>query len=366
MPIPEGKPIVWDLPIRLFHWSLALLVAAAAITGFLAPAWWLDVHVWAGWGIGALLVFRLVWGLVGSEHARFRHFPVSFHAIFGHAVEMIRLQGRPHPGHTPLGAAMVAVLLVVLLGLVATGAMVLGGQEKIGPLAGFLSFAAGHGGKEVHEALAVGLLVLVGLHVAGVVVESWLTRENLVRAMANGRKRAPIPRPARRGALALAGFAIAGTAGSLALLAAVPPKGIPDMPRLAAFEKECGACHGLYHPSLLPATSWEALMEDLSDHFGENASLPPAAAVAIAAHLRTYAAESWDSEAANRLRQVSAEEPLRISGSPFWRHRHRKIPDAVFAAKPVSSRANCFACHGDAAGGRFADTAIRFPKETSQ
>lgn len=356
------KSVVWDLPIRLFHWGLVGLVATAAATGFLAPAWWLDVHVWAGWGIGALLVFRIVWGLVGSEHARFRRFPLSSRAVLGHASEVMRLQGRRHPGHTPLGSVMVAVLLATLLALVATGAVVLGGQEKAGPLAGFLSFAAGHSAKEIHEALAVGLLVLVGLHLAGVLVESRLTRENLVRAMVDGRKEAPPSAPARHGALGLALAALLVLGGGLAGLAAVPPQGLPDMPRHAAFEKECGACHGLYHPSLLPAASWRGLMGTLADHFGEDASLPPDSATAIAAHLEAFAAEAWDTEAANRLRRVSAEAPFSIVKTPFWQRRHREIPDAVFAAKPVSSKANCFACHRDAVSGRFADTAIHLPQ----
>jgi cytochrome b len=356
------KPVVWDLPIRLFHWGLAVLVATAAATGFLAPAWWLDVHVWAGWGIGALLVFRIVWGLLGSEHALFRRFPLSSRAVLGHAAEILRLRGRRHPGHTPLGSVMVAALLTMLLALVVTGIVVLGGQEKEGPLAGFLSFATGHGAKEIHEALAIILLVLVGLHVAGVLVESLLTRENLIRAMLDGRKPAPPAAPARRGAPGVAAVALLVPSVGLALLAAVPPKGVPDLPRHAAFEKECGACHGLYHPSLLPASSWKGLMDGLADHFGEDASLPAEPAAAIAAHLEAHSAEAWDTEAANRLRRVAAEAPFSIVGTPFWQRKHRKIPDAVFAAKPVSSKANCFACHRDAVSGRFADVAIHLPQ----
>ena len=75
--IERGRVRVWDLPVRLFHWALLACVAAAAVTGFLFPANWLSVHIWAGAGVGALILARLVWGVTGSTYARFANFTLS-------------------------------------------------------------------------------------------------------------------------------------------------------------------------------------------------------------------------------------------------------------------------------------------------
>jgi Dihaem cytochrome c len=133
------------------------------------------------------------------------------------------------------------------------------------------------------------------------------------------------------------------------------------MVRDQVWANECGSCHYAFHPSLLPRASWAALMAGLSDHFGEDASLPPAAAAEVAAFLRRYAAEDWDTKAARRLSEVAAADPLRITAAPFWARRHRRVDPAVFAAPPVKAKSNCIACHRDADSGRFDAQAIVLP-----
>lgn len=365
---PSAVHPVWDLPVRLFHWSLVALVATALVTGFLAPAWWLGVHRLAGYGIGLLLVLRLVWGRFGPTHARFRDFLFSPAETAGHVAGLLR--GRPdhYRGHNPAGALMVFALLAVLALLVASGLVVEGGQEKLGLFKGLVGYATGHGLKQGHEALALLLLGLIGGHLLGVLVESRLARDNLVRAMIDGRKRSGSPRAGRAPQAAAPGKALAVLAG-LGLpgaglgyaLATLPPLGLPALADNPLYRKECGDCHPAYHPSLLPAASWRQTMAGLDEHFGEDARLDPATAGAIATWLVANAAEGWDSEAANNLRRIDAAEPLRITATPFWQSRHRHLGQEVFARRSIGSKVNCAACHADASTGRFDDARIAVP-----
>ena len=158
---------VWDLPLRLFHWLLVAAVTLAFLSseedGALAP--W---HVPVGWAIAVLLAFRLTWGFVGGEHARFAEF-VKPSALGAHVRGLLRGQPDASPGHNALGAFSVLLLLALVAATVWTGAV---GVDE-----------------EIHELIAYSLLALVALHVAAVIVMSLLTRENLVRAMVTGRKR---------------------------------------------------------------------------------------------------------------------------------------------------------------------------------
>ena len=94
-----------------------------------------------------------------------------------------------------------------------------------------------------------------------------------------------------------------------------------------------------YHPSLAPAASWSAMMDDLSHHFGENAELDPATADHIRSYLLAHSAEHYDTLVANRLRQTDPADPLRITATPFWQRIHRRISASVFASKQVSRAA---------------------------
>lgn len=367
---PRATVPVWDAPTRAFHWFLALAVAVGAVTGFFAPEWMLGLHVWSGYGLGALLIFRVVWAFFGSEYSRVDSFAFPPRMVIHHLRELLTGRAAHSIGHNPAGAAMIFALAVVLAGILVTGLITLGGQEKQGFLAGIVPYTLGHGAKEVHEALTNLLLVLVALHVGGVIMESLRSRSNLVAAMMTGRKRVPAalaarPRRRARPLAAAVAFAIAATVigAGIAALASLPPRGVPSLAPNPLYAKECGACHYDFHPSLLPAASWTAMMSGLDDHFGEDASLPAASSDAIAGWLVGNAAERWDTEAANNLRTVAQDQPMRVTATRFWKRRHRNIPDAVFAGKAVGSRVNCVACHRDARTGRFDDQSIDIPKE---
>jgi len=168
---------VWDLPLRLFHWGLVIAIALAFLSSeedSPLNRW----HVIAGWTAGLLLVFRLVWGIVGGEHSRFADF-VKATGFAGHVSELLRGHAEPTLGHNPLGAVSVLVLLAMVAATVYTGVTL---------------------AEDAHEAIAWTLLAFVGVHVVAVIVMSRLSRENLIVAMFTGTKpagRHPHARDAR-------------------------------------------------------------------------------------------------------------------------------------------------------------------------
>ena len=369
-PVQYGRVRVWDLPIRLFHWLLVVLVGAGAVTGYIAPEWWLGAHNWAGYGIAGLLVFRLVWGIFGSEYSRVATFAFSPSEVARHLRGVLTLRPPHYIGHNPTGAMMIFALVIVLAAITATGLLALGGAEKQGPLAGVTSYATGDAANVVHGYLSDALMIMIAVHVVGVMVESLLVRDNLVSAMIGGKKRLPEgverppPRAARAPAAALAIGAVVLAAGvPLAALDRLPPAGVPALPVHEVFRTECADCHQVYHPSLLPAASWRGMMRTLDDHFGEDASLDEETARSIESHLATYASEAWDTEAANRFRTVSAEAPWQISATPDWVRTHQGISNDVLARKGIGGKGNCAACHRDADTGRYDDRMITIPKE---
>jgi cytochrome b len=170
------KTRVWDLPVRVFHWALAVSFAGAYLLG--DSDRWRNVHVLLGYTVLGLLAFRIVWGLVGTHHARFASFAHSPRAALRYFRDELTGQGRRYLGHNPAGSWAVYGLL--LLG-VATG------------VTGFLTFneIGGEAFEEVHEMCANAWLALVVLHVLGVVFSSVVQRENLARAMITGCKSGP-------------------------------------------------------------------------------------------------------------------------------------------------------------------------------
>jgi cytochrome b len=161
-------------------------------TAYFTEDEFLTAHVWAGYVIGAVVCFRLVWGFAGPPHARFTDFVRSPAVTFRYLADLARHQGSRYLGHNPAGGAMIVVLLISLAGTVFSGVMLYGLEDGAGPLAGWLVENAEKEEmwEEIHEVLANLTLLLVGVHVAGVLFSTYVHRENLVKAMFTGRKRA--------------------------------------------------------------------------------------------------------------------------------------------------------------------------------
>ncbi len=180
---------VWDLPVRVFHWALAAAFAIA----YLSEDDWLDIHVIAGYTVAALISFRLLWGFIGSRHARFSDFVQPPREVLAYLKSIISFHPKRYVGHNPAGGAMVIMLLVSLLLTVITGLSVYGASEMAGPFSGLFANAPEFVGdffEEVHEFFANFTMLLVVFHVLGVILAGLQHGENLVRSMLNGNKRA--------------------------------------------------------------------------------------------------------------------------------------------------------------------------------
>lgn len=356
---------IWDMPVRLFHWALVLAVTAAGITGFLLLPRGFTIHLLAGTAIAALILFRLVWGFTGSTYSLFRSFMFSPGAVIAYARDQVAGRARHYLGHNPLGAAMVAALLLCLAVIVVTGVVTTGGVDKQGPLRGFISYDAGRLFRELHQFAAYGLLVLIVGHLGGVIFESRREGFNLARAMVTGLKpsaAAVIITPARKPAAVIGCLAVAAIVIiPLVLMWQRPAAGLPPAALDAQYVKICGDCHVPFNPSLRTAEAWTKLMASLDDHFGENAHLPEADAKAMTDYLVANSAEHWDTRAAVDFSRADPKDPTRITAGPAWQRRHGGLPDEVFKRPKVGAKSNCEACHSDARQGLFSPQGIDIP-----
>lgn len=196
---------VWDPLIRVGHWGLVAFFATAYLSEG-EPQW---LHSSAGYAIAAIVAVRVLWGFVGPRRARFADFVAGPGRVFAYLRDLVSGRAARHIGHSPAGGAMTLALLFALALTAVTGMATLAVEDWQGPLAGIVTAQSlpawtvededhddhnDHGGsdalEDIHEVAANATLLLILLHVAGVFLASRAHRENLVRAMIDGRKRA--------------------------------------------------------------------------------------------------------------------------------------------------------------------------------
>jgi len=169
-----GSRLIWDLPTRVFHWALAGSFLGAYLLAEEDGS--RNLHVMFGYTVAGLLVFRLLWGFVGSTHARFRDFAYGPDAAIAYLRDLVRGRARDYEGHNPAGSWAIYALLALAAATALTGWL---NYNQVG----------GETFEEIHEVLANAWLVMVVVHVAGVIVASLAHRRNLVVAMITGRRR---------------------------------------------------------------------------------------------------------------------------------------------------------------------------------
>jgi cytochrome b len=165
--------LVWDVPTRVFHWLLVVSFAGAFLTA--ESERYRDIHVVLGYTLLGLIIFRLVWGLIGTRYALFRSFWYKPSEIKAYVVSLFKSKPKHYVGHNPAGSVAVFALLALGIASGVSGIVVF---EDVG----------GDMLEEVHDLVSYGMLAVVVLHVAGVLISSVLHRENLVRAMITGFK----------------------------------------------------------------------------------------------------------------------------------------------------------------------------------
>jgi cytochrome b len=199
--------LVWDLPTRVFHWALALTFAGAFVTA--DSERYRDIHVTLGYALLGLILFRVLWGLIGSRYARFSSFPLRPSAVKSYLTSLFSEKPEHHVGHNPAGSYAVLALLVFAAASSVTGYLTYNELT----------------GDDLHEVIANLMLALVAIHVVAVVGSSLLHKENLIGAMVTGFKQGQAEDgiPAGRWALGTA-LVAALVAGFATLAQASPPK----------------------------------------------------------------------------------------------------------------------------------------------
>ena len=223
----KNRILVWDLPVRVFHWLLAISFAGAyATSGYDSLRY---IHVTFGYTVAVLIAFRLLWAIVGTRYARLSSFSYGPHAVRDYLGSLLTRNPRHYVGHNPAGSW--AIYAIAALGLFTTGA----GYARYNHLVGDWI-------DDVHEVAGNVMLAVVIAHIAGVLVSSFLHRENLAKAMLTGYKSGrpgeASPRTRWMTALLLAGFVAAFWSG------AVEIPGLPRAHTAKADREGPAATHG--------------------------------------------------------------------------------------------------------------------------
>jgi cytochrome b len=183
-----SKKLIWDLPIRIFHWLLTVLIGAAWYTVEITGD--MDTHMLIGQSILALLLFRILWGFFGTRYAKFGSFVYRPGEILEYAKSILSRKGSEYAGHNPLGSLAVFAMLALVLIQATTGLFTtdIDGFYR-GPLNGLVSNATATSISNIHFTNVQILLALIGVHIVAILFYLVVKRDNLITPMITGRKR---------------------------------------------------------------------------------------------------------------------------------------------------------------------------------
>jgi len=373
--MPESKVtkvVIWDLPTRVFHWLLLTSYVIAWIS--YDDNRFLYFHVFAGYVFFGLLLFRLLWGFVGTRYARFHSFAHSWSSVTEYLKGLLNGQAMHFIGHNPAGGYAIFGMLMLGFIISISGLLTLAGEEGHGPLQGMVNYTVGIASHSVHEILAWVMLLLTVIHVLGVIVESIWHKENLIWAMLSGKKEAAAGTSSIQGhhflgisiAVIVIIYALVYFKGYLTETADnlyQPYKGAV-LADNTSWRENCTECHFAFHPSLLPARSWQKIFDTQHEHFGDDLDLGEDTLAELLKFHLDNAAEQGATEPARKILYYTPRDdtPLRITETLYWKRKHRDIDDTYWKHDSVKSRGNCSACHLDAKQGTYEDSAMRLPR----
>ncbi|GAA0694266.1 cytochrome b/b6 domain-containing protein [Marinobacterium maritimum] len=190
-PVTRVHKPVWDIYVRLFHWSLAASILFAWWSGEQGGNW-MEWHMYAGYSVLTLVLFRLLWGFAGSYYARFSEFVRSPVHTLKYSLQLAKRQEPHYIGHNPLGGWMVLLLLLLSAAQAGTGLFANDEIFTEGPLVHLVSYDLSVELTRWHKLIFDGLLIAIGLHLLGVITHQVFKGEKLVQAMLHGRKLAGV------------------------------------------------------------------------------------------------------------------------------------------------------------------------------
>lgn len=345
----DNKSVVWSFGLRIFHTLLVVSFVGAYISSDIDGL--LALHAAFGVVVLSLLIFRIPYGFFGTKYARFKDFALQSKALIGY-MKSVFSKKEHFTGHNP--ASSYATLGIIAIGILCaiSGLVAIGEEEGVG------IFGALYGEdrifKEIHELLANLFIAIILAHIAGVMFEHFYHKSGVARAMINGKKSSSegdiksniFQKVYFLLWIGFSIFAFVYTFNQNSLV-------LQDKKEIfyehhssfQLFKNECGSCHTLYPTYALNADSWEIMMDDLENHFGEDASLNDEDNQKIRTFLVANSAEKSENPLASKFLRNYKDGAQEISKSYYFKRVHRDIPGYVFESEEIKKASNCVACH---------------------
>ncbi len=379
----KNQVFVWPIYTRIIHWLIAFSFTFAFI--FSLQENLLNLHVAVGIIFGLMLVYRIIWGFIGPQYARFSTLKLSLGKLKFYFIEKVQNRWREIPaGHNPASSWFTLIVIVVGSIISITGLLLYGVQEGKGYL-GFLNnhyFMHMELLSDIHVFASYFLLVWVVIHIGGVLVEQFYHKTSMVFAMITGYKKAKgedSKTGKYKSGLTWIFLAISAMVSFVSVDGRNNPFVVSKYTQhdykheSFTYYTECGTCHKPYPPFMLPTSSWERVKGGLSNHFGEEISptmkkgenrISINDQTVIFNYLTEHSADDSTREISVKVMQSlnGARGRKSITKIQYWKDVHADIPHEVFKSKKVKRKANCFACHKNFEKGMIEDIDIHIPQ----
>lgn len=374
----ESKRIfVWNAAVRLSHLAMIVgffggvfssgVVSFGFLGSFFDGFFQSEAHALFGSLFFVALIFRLFWGFLGSKYSRFCDFSFSGVFVYLRYVFLVMANksransAKPrYIGHNP--ASSFAILFILIFGLILglSGFILLGFEESgvfyfLAQKYSSFSFA-----KFIHNFAFYGVLCVVCVHIFGAILDKFLHKNDALDSMISGFKHINLEQDSMQIRTNIAQKVFCGfwvLCLFLCVLAFLPSlkernffiksysQEIDYFTKAPSFAKECGSCHTLYAPFFLPSFAWENLMDNLENHFGDDASVDLKTQKEITDFLKENAAEKFDTKISKNILKNYQNNQIAITQNAYWQELHKDIKDEVFKSEKIKSKANCKACH---------------------
>jgi len=368
----EGHVFVWPIGTRIIHWMMALSFTAAFITSFYEHM--LHDHVAFGFIFLTIIIYRIIWGFIGPDYAKFKTFKLKPSQLKYYFVEKIQNRWRKIPaGHNPASSWFTVWALGMGTIIVVSGLLLYGIQEGKGLFRDLNSDYSDYMFilDLIHKYASYIFAAWVVIHIIGVMVEQFWHKTSMVFAMVTGYKRTEGRDTKVKPLLSFFSYIMIiiaiGTyffivSSNYNFLTLQKYTNIDYEEMHPVFYNECGDCHKVYPPYMLPKRSWQKIMLSLDNHRGEkitDANITKSQQASILEFLTQNAAETSQREAAVKvMHSLGERRPKNITKTPYWRETHKDIPKSVYKQKKIKDKSNCIACHKDFDQGNMDDMNI--------
>jgi cytochrome b len=367
------KSYIWPLPNRVAHLLLILFFTLSYILGDFDRL--LSYHVAFGLAFGVVIVFRIAWGLIGPKHSKFSDFNFSILDLKEYMFNVFT-KTKKHIGHNPASSYAIIAMIVLALLSIFSGLLAYGIEENHGIFSFLHSsyFREMEIFKEAHELFANLLLGVILLHVSGTLIDKFIKRGDAIDSMIHGYKQTKQEESIKINILQKTFGLIWIVCSLFALYYLIFDKSNIFIANAnvkqnyallhSDFSKECGSCHIAFPPYLLPANSWDLMMSDLTNHFGDDASLDEPTTHSILSFLKKNSAENSTHQASLKILKSLKDKnsTIAITKTPYWIKKHKELEQDIFASNEVKSKANCQACHQEIQNGLLENDLIKVPK----